>query len=400
VVVAGVDDDVQAAATNATARSLLSIVMTLRGRDRLREASRPPDMQVMALDAAPPALALHPVDEALAAEWAALADATGALPFAHPQWVVPWARAAGRDLGLLTVRRHGGLAAVLPLCGERTLSTAADWHVPEACAVWADTAAAEALAAALASSSVARITLDFVASGSPTHRVLAAALESAGRTLHTRVRARSPFIDLSPGWDQYRDGLSAKKLRELRRRMRRLEDEGAVEFTVHDGAAGLDGLLEEAFTVEAAGWKGEAGTAIAADPALERFYRGVAAWAATEGMLRLQFLRVGGRPIAFDLALVSDGREWLLKTGFDPGMRRHAPGQHLRLFAIRSAFERGLAAYEFAGSADAWKLEWTASTRPVLAIEAFAPGMAGTTARVRFRLGRAARALRSRLAPG
>jgi len=354
----------------------------------------------MALDATPSSIALQRPDDALVAAWSALAARPGVPPFARPGWVMPWARAFGHDLRLLTVRGVDGLAAALPLVGARSLSTAADWHVPEASALWADDAAAGALADALTALDTPHITLDFVPDASPTHRVLGGALAAAGWRIHTRERARSPYVDLSVGWEAYRDGLSGKKLRELRRRMRRLEGEGAVEFTVHDGIEGLDPLLDEGLAVEAAGWKGETGTAIAADPAVELFYREVAAWAAGEGMLRLQFLRLDGRAIAFDLALVSGGREWLLKTGFDPELRRHAPGQHLRLFALRSAFERGLDAYEFAGSADPWKLEWTAATRPVLAVEAFAPGPAGMAALVRLRGGRALRALRSRLTPG
>ena len=57
--------------------------------------------------------------------------------------------------------------------------------------------------------------------------------------------------------------VSGRKLAsELRRRRRRLEEEGRFSFEVVDGREQLPVLLDEGFAVEAAGWKGEQDKAI------------------------------------------------------------------------------------------------------------------------------------------
>ena len=45
-----------------------------------------------------------------------------------------------------------------------------------------------------------------------------------------------------------------------------------MELEITDGSADLERLLQEVLTVEASGWKGEAGTAIASRPETRSFY--------------------------------------------------------------------------------------------------------------------------------
>ena len=76
--------------------------------------------------------------------------------------------------------------------------------------------------------------------------------------LLTGLAPESPFIDLGIGAESYLESMPSKKLRELRRRRRRLEEEGRVTIEVYDGAGNLDRLLTEGFAVEAA--SGDGGT--------------------------------------------------------------------------------------------------------------------------------------------
>ncbi len=300
--------------------------------------------------------------------WDGLAVATGAPPFTRPGWVRAWCEMTGRTP--VTAAVDG---AVLPLVRRGGgVATAADWHVPLAGAAAVDAGALTRLAGSVVPAHH-RVTLDFCDAAGPTAAAFRAAMAGHGFTVHERLRMRSPFVDLGVGREAYRAGLDGKKLRELGRRRRRLGEEGAVAVSVEDGSVDLDAALTAGFAVEGAGWKGARGTAIRSHAATERFYRRVAAWAAAEGMLRLRFLRVDGAAIAFDLALVAAGREWLLKTGYSPDWSRFAPGALLREAAIDDAFARGLSRYEFAGRADPWKLEWTGTTRDVVRIDGFAP---------------------------
>ncbi len=316
--------------------------------------------------------------------WERLAADTAAVPFTHPGWVQAWA--GRRRISLITAGPVNGHAAVLPMLRRGgTLATPTDWHCPVFEAAATDDAALGDLAAELANGGAHKIVLGFLDAAGSTFRVLRSELDRAGFTIECRPRMESPFIDLSDGWEAYSRSLPAKKRSDLRRRRRRLEEAGRVTIEVYDGSGNLDALLTEGFAVEAAGWKGGEGTAIASNPAIERLYREAAHWAAGEGWLRLAFLRIDGRPIAFDYCIQDDRRHYLLKTGYDPEYRGSAPGSLLRVEMIERAFGAGLETYEFAGNAEPWKLEWTKAARHIVELTAYAPTAIGQTMRLAAR---------------
>ncbi|MGH3017729.1 MAG: GNAT family N-acetyltransferase [Gaiellaceae bacterium] len=141
---------------------------------------------------------------------------------------------------------------------------------------------------------------------------------------------------------------------------------------IEDGTDRLNELLDHGFRVEAAAWKGRAGTAIVSSPKTERFYRDVGCWAAQRGSLRLAFLNLDGRPLAFDFAVEEGARHYLLKTGYDPSYRALAPAMLLRYEMLGRAFELRLRSYEFGGAAEPWKLQWSTGLRERLRLQAFA----------------------------
>ncbi len=355
------------------------------------------DRTDVTVDTRPGTCALEPFTAELGLEWAVLADQNAAHPFSRPEWVRAWADTIGTEPVIATIRRDGRLAAVYPLVtGTRMgLRSAADWHVPHLDIV-GDPAAAVQLVNGVVGQT-RRITFDF-ATGT-TADIARRGLVTAGYLVRERVRQSSPWIDLTPGWDAYRDALSSKKWREIRRRRRLLEAEGPVTYTQHDGTEDLDALLTAGFSVEGSGWKEASGTAVRSDPRVETFYRRVADWAAAQGMLQLHFLRLDGRAIAFDFAFVGGGAEWLLKTGFDPGLFSLSPGSLLRAEVLERAFAGGLERYEFLGTADAWKREWTDQTRDIAVIDGFAPGVRGRVADFSVRLARRMRVTRGSADP-
>lgn len=332
-------------------------------------------------------LETHESVERLAPEWDELADRVGAAPWLRPGWVAAWLESFGAgSLELLVLRRNGRLAAVAPL--ERApgrLRSTTNWHTP-AYRLLAETDAGEELALALFRRRVRQVSLRFVPGRDV--ETLAAAARAAGRGLLVRTLERSPFVALDGGWPAYESGLPRKLAGELRRRRRRLEERGRLSLAVEEGGERLDALLEEGFRVEAAGWKGDDGSAIASDPATRRFYVAVARWAASRGWLRLAFLRHDDRAIAFDYALEWGGAHYLLKTGYEPEYRAFAPGLVLRHDMIRRAFETGLSTYEFLGADEPWKLTWAPATRSLLHVQAFTRTPLGAAEHAAYALGR------------
>lgn len=329
-----------------------------------------------------------------AAEWDALADATAAGPFVRPGWFDAWTRAfgGGREPRVLTERRDGRLVAVLPLMpGRGGHASATNWHTPAFGAVAADADAARAIAAAALDRSGAWLDCSFLDPGEDFARALLEAGERDGRRVIARPVLRSPYLRLEGDPEAYRRTRPSKFWREIRRRRRRLEDEhGEVVVTFTDGREDLDRLLTEGLAVEGSGWKTERGSAIAQDPATERFYRDVAAWAAQRGWLQLGFVRVAGRAVAFSYSIVLHGTVHVVKVGFDPAFARYAVGTLLTDHAVQRAFEQGMEVYDFLGAEDRYKLDWTEDVRERIRVQAFARTPLGVAGFVAWRHGRPA----------
>jgi CelD/BcsL family acetyltransferase involved in cellulose biosynthesis len=153
-----------------------------------------------------------------------------------------------------------------------------------------------------------------------------------------------------------------------------------VSVEVCDGSERLDERLREGFAVEASSWKGAGGTAISSRPSTRSFYSDVAHWAASLGWLRLAFLRLGGRAIAFQFDLQVDRTYYSLKIGFDPAYERFSPGKLLAYTMVSRAVSSGLVRYELLGTDEPWKYRWTESLHERVALRSFAPSAAGALA--------------------
>lgn len=324
--------------------------------------------------------------EPLVAEWERLAQQTKAEPFLWPGWIGAWWRAFGAGrLQILTVYGNGRLTGLLPLRRFRGgLYSPTNPHTPLFGFLAADETAVKQLVHALFSEKPRRIHLSFL----PHPDVGVSMVHAAANATHYRVLMESdevaPYVATDRAWEAYESGLRRKFRSELRRRRRRLEEEGQLTLEVRDGKERLDELLEEGFRVEGSGWKGSYGTSINSYPATRRFYTEVARWAAERDWLRLAFLRLDGRAIAFDYSLEYNKIHYLLKTGFDPTYGKFAPGMIIRHLMLARAFSSEIATYDFLGITGAWKREWTSAQQERVFLHMFAPTALGVLDRAVF----------------
>jgi CelD/BcsL family acetyltransferase involved in cellulose biosynthesis len=315
--------------------------------------------------------------EPLAEEWDDLADRTNASLFLRPGWFGPWRRAFGRGrLEIIAARDGRRLAGLAAFERRRTLlRSPTNWHSPPWAPVAEDDDVLRALTRRMVQLARPWLSLEFLDAGGAAFEACRDATDSCRRRIYELEQ--SPYIVVSGSWEEYQQRLSSKRRANLNRLWRRLNEQGDVEFEVRDGAEELGALLEEGFKVEESGWKGEQGTAINSAPETRRFYQEIAAWAASRGALRLGFLRLDGRALAFDLAVEEGGAHALLKTGFVSEWRSSAPGVLLRERMIEQCFGRGLETYDFLGDATEWKQEWIDGTRQLVALDAFGRTPAG-----------------------
>jgi CelD/BcsL family acetyltransferase involved in cellulose biosynthesis len=334
---------------------------------------------------------LHAGAGAVADEWEALAERTGASPFLRPGWIRIWHKHfAATPLHVLTVRRAGRVVALVPFIRSRgRLRTPTNFHTPEFGVLAEDSHAARVLFRQLFAQPHRRISLGLIhQDGRDAIETLAAAASRRERTL-IRRQQQSPYLDLrGTSWRACEGALTAKLRSDLRRRARKLGELGPVTFQVADGRERLHPLLLEGFSVEPSGWKARRGTAITSRCDTQLFYVDVAEWAARRGSLRLAFLRLAGRPLAFQFGIEESGVYYFLKGGYDVGFRQFAPGKLLVRHMLARAFDAGLERFEFLGTSESWKSEWTTTCRQRIEVSAFARGPLGQMDWLAHRFGR------------
>ncbi len=291
-----------------------------------------------------------------------------------------WARASAeafgdQSLSIAVVEDGSEVSAIAPLAARRDGVTrlglaGADELSEPGDFVYRDGEALERLAAG-----VARLPrplhLARIEAESPTVEALR---QAYGRRVifYSRSVAPYPWIPLDESWQEPEQKFNSDRRSDMRRARRRAEQLGEVTTEiVAPGVEELPPLLDELFRVEAAGWKGREGTALAEDEQRRLFFTRFAESAAGAGFLRLAFLRIAGRAAAVQLAAACGGRFWLLKVGYDEEFKRSSPGSLLMLETIRHAAGQGLDAYEFLGTAEAWTRVWTEHERACVALRTY-----------------------------
>ncbi len=209
---------------------------------------------------------------------------------------------------------------------------------------------------------------------------LVRALAEAGLATHLESPMDSPYVPLPGSYPELEERLDARLKQNLRRRRRRLEEQGPVSFELFTSADGLDQALEEAFDIEASGWKGREGSSIRDRPQTVGFYAAFARALARSGRLRLSFLKVGDERIAFQLGHVTRGRYYLPKTGYRETYRAESPGQLLTSEVLRRCIDERLETLEFLGHAMPWKRDWSPLVRPHASVWAFRRSWRGRAA--------------------
>jgi CelD/BcsL family acetyltransferase involved in cellulose biosynthesis len=182
----------------------------------------------------------------------------------------------------------------------------------------------------------------------------------------------SPYIAIETSWDDYCNTISSRRRQDFRRARRRLNDQGEVTVDFHTpNLDELDNLLEEAFVVEQANWKGRNKSAINCRPDLKRFFTVYSRSLCESGKFIMSSLRLDGKMISVQLLVEHSRRWWVLKIGYDERWSKYSPGMQLMFETLREAFNRKLDGFEFLGSAEDWINIWPHKTHQFISLAYF-----------------------------
>jgi len=169
--------------------------------------------------------------------------------------------------------------------------------------------------------------------------------------------------------------LPRKKLKELDRQLRRLADEGEVRWQVAREAAAVELALGDFLALEAAGWKGRAGTAAAGNSAIRAFLEAAVRALSRDGKAAIVRLMVAGRAIAALIVLRSNDTGWCWKIAYDESHARASPGVQLLLHVTETLLaDPGLAQVDSCAAPDHPMIDHIWRERLALADRLIRPG--------------------------
>lgn len=223
----------------------------------------------------------------------------------------------------------------------------------------------DALAALLAATLGNRLSLVFgrLAKDGPEMRLMRSRVAAGGVLSLNEREDASIWVPLPADAQALEAAMSSGRRAYVRRKLRQAEKLGPVAMQAFAPAEDdVVPLLDEAFRIEASGWKGRNGTAILQKPKSRRFFTRYCQLAARAGLLRLYFLRIGTESAAMRIALQHAGRLWEVKIGYDERFHECSPGVILTHLTLKHCCGQGLTAFEFLGLAESWEYAWTDRT--------------------------------------
>ncbi|WP_195908537.1 GNAT family N-acetyltransferase [Novosphingobium sp. Gsoil 351] len=125
--------------------------------------------------------------------------------------------------------------------------------------------------------------------------------------------------------------MRGKRRKELRRQHARLSEQGKLKLDRHDDDRCLATWIDHFLALEASGWKGAAGSALAVHDATAGLFRDALRGAAERGRLQRLSLTLDARPIAMLANFITPPGAFSYKTAFDERFGRFSPGVLLQL---------------------------------------------------------------------
>ena len=156
-------------------------------------------------------------------------------------------------------------------------------------------------------------------------------------TLHYPVEAfnRAFLIPSRLPMDDYPATISANKRRDLKRKQRRLEAMGQLNYRQLEDEADVDEWLDKFLQLEASGWKGRENTALLCKERNHIFFREMAREAFRRDQLLMLGLFLDDKPVAIRCNFVSGEGSFFFKPAYDETLAKFSPGVLLELEMIR-----------------------------------------------------------------
>lgn len=159
-------------------------------------------------------------------------------------------------------------------------------------------------------------------------------------------------MDLPATWDEYLALLAPKQRHEVKRKLRRLEEAGIVDYRVVDDRGSVSSVMDVFLRLFAESRKEKADFMTTR---MESFFRTLAEAMAEAGLLRIGILELDTLPAAIVMTFDYHECVYLYNSGYDPQYRSLSVGVLSKVLCVRDSIQRGRKRFDYLKGGESYK---------------------------------------------
>lgn len=159
-------------------------------------------------------------------------------------------------------------------------------------------------------------------------------------------------LDLPSTWEEYLKTLTAKQRHEVRRKLRRLQEAGKVDYHIIEDNTAVNNTMDTFLKMFA---KSRSDKAVFLTSRRQSFFRSLADTMAKDGLLRLGILELDSIPTAMVMCFDYNGCIYLYNSGYDPQYNSLSVGLLSKVLCIKESIEEGKKRFDFLKGGEAYK---------------------------------------------
>lgn len=312
--------------------------------------------------------------ESLAVGWDDLLDSFPYRDLCYSfEWYANWLRsfADERHLRIVAVEDADRLLSVLPLYEDRIRYSNISLRVVKSLTNFhshrfdmlarADGGEllAQTVAAAFAAGRQQVMVLDYVPADSYLMKWLADVSQEMNWHYFISDFCTNCLVRPINSFDEFYGSLDGKFRKNVNAAWRKATSRGGMALHSLSRAEDIDAFLGRGFALEASGWKGNNGSAIASNASTRQFYEGIARDFHRRGWMKAYLLENGGDDLAFYYCIAGYNAIRALKIGVNDQLRHLGPGMLITKEVLAALHDAGgFDVWDFCGGEARWKRDW------------------------------------------
>jgi len=180
--------------------------------------------------------------------------------------------------------------------------------------------------------------------------------------VHCKQDDVSLELDLPDCWDDYLAFLSGKQRHEVRRKIRRLQETGSVNYRAFTDSDEVIDLIDTFFWMFSESREDKKRFLTTSR---EAFFRSMANRMSEEGLLELGILELNDKPVSIILTFDYQNKIFLYNSGYDPKYRDLSVGLLSKILGIKDSIEKNKTTFDFLKGNETYKYRLGARETPL-----------------------------------